>query len=1058
MPANNRIEWQAGQGAIRMVDWEDLRGVGERAGEAGGRTGERAGCDWEDPKMFARGKQPPHTPLFSYRDRRAAGDDDRSSGAMMSLDGVWSFLIAPNPAAAPSGFEAEEFDDRDWASIEVPGHWELQGFGRPIYTNIQYPFPPDPPRVPQEDNPTGCYRRRFELPAQWAGQEIFLTFEGVDAGFHLWINGQPVGYSQGSRNPAEFRITPYLKPGQNTLALRVYRWTSATYIEDQDQWWLSGIFRSVRLQARPAAHVRDVVVRTTSGERPGSADVEIGVELTEDPMSVEATLLDGPGGNVVATSQGVSDSGRVALRLTVENARLWSAEAPYRYRLVLQVKREDGKVVECTGLWIGLRWVEVREGRLWFNGRPIRLRGVNRHEFHPQRGRAITEADMLADIRLLKQHNINAIRTSHYPNQSRWYELCDEYGFYVIDEADLESHGMRDALSIDPAWREAYLDRARRLVCRDRNHACVIAWSLGNESGVGPNIEACAALVRELDPTRPVHYHHAGTADFVNWVTLHYIRLDQIHEMLNDPAARGRPVLLEEYAHAMGNAIGNLREYWELIESEPRLIGGFIWEWCDHALYRQDSAGRRVYTYGGDFGDVPNDGNFCIDGLIFADRTPKPALMEVKKVFEPLKLSLRSAAPAIIQVTSRHVFATTAAIEAQWALLCDGEVIAEESLPLPPVAPGGSRELSLGTLPSASGRERTLTVRLALSQPTAWAQAGHVVAWEQFTLPPQAPAAKTPSGSTTEVAEHGDVLSVRAGDATIHFARSQASLQSYTWGCNLLLTGGPCLNLWRAPLDNDAPFVAAWLAADLHQMQRRPVRCEYQQLEDQSVRIETRALYLDPREGEIAEEEMTYTLLPWGAMLIEHQVRACRPLPTLPRQGLRMTLPGDRWSARWYGLGPHENLCDRQSGAWLGIHEAPVDELTTPYVKPQETGTRGGTRWVCLRPAGANHALMAAASEPMTFTARPYSSADLAQATHWHRLVPMFHVELCLDRKHAGTGNTSLRAERLEPYLVTLDPAPWRLAICGVGDQRLTTQRWHALCDAMEFGGRLTAR
>ncbi len=575
------------------IDWEDN---GLLAGYRRETTAGASANEWENPAFLGENRLP------------AAAT--REHGRKRSLNGKWKFFYAATPGGIPAGFESAGFDAAGWAEIEVPSHIELNGYGIPIYTNIQYPFPAAPPRVP-EANPVGCYRTRFEIAPE-ERERCFIRFAGVDSFYRLWCNGQPVGAAKGSRNPADFELSPFLKEGKNELAVTVYRWSDATYIEDQDMWWLSGIFRDVGLYWKPALSIDDFEVTTTLDE------IRIRVK-TSEPCSVQVELS----GCFCDTFPS-----NLEFRRRVEGVRPWTAETPNLYRLELRT-REDALHTR-----IGFRTVEIREGQFLVNGRPILLRGVNRHEFNCRRGRAVTEEDMLWDVRAMKEHNLNAVRTSHYPNQERWYELCDEYGLYVFDEADLEAHGMQSALSVDPAWRPAYLDRVERMLERDKNHPSIVAWSIGNESGFGDNIIACSDYLRGRDPSRPVNYYHAGEHPCVDIVDLHYPPIEKIKELLATEKS-GRPILLEEYAHSMGNGTGNMREYWELIESEKRLIGGFIWDWIDQGIVHTSPDGKPFYAYGGDFGDYPNDHQFCFNGLVAPERRVKGALADLKHTYRP---------------------------------------------------------------------------------------------------------------------------------------------------------------------------------------------------------------------------------------------------------------------------------------------------------------------------------------------------------------------------------------------------------------------------------------
>jgi beta-galactosidase/evolved beta-galactosidase subunit alpha len=1008
------------------IDWEDHGHFDGHDVQAMAATRE-ALPDWENPAIVGRHKEPPHAPLLPQAELQA-------SPFVQSLDGTWRFHLAATPDAAPDGFPHPDFDDAAWHPITVPGHWELQGFGQPIYTNIQYPFPADPPHVPHDDNPTGCYRTTFELPAAWSGRELFITFEGVDSAFHLWLNGRPVGFSKGSRNPAEFCLTPHLRPGTNVLAVAVYRWSDGSYIEDQDMWYLSGIFRSVYLQSRPQFHIRDMAVRSSPDLTTGSATIGITVETRGLASSAAGTLaaeLHDHRGRVVASAAGTpaTPDAPASLCLHLPQAHLWSPEDPYLYSLDVTLT-VDGRVVDATRHRVGAREVHIADGQFWVNGRSVKLRGVNRHEWHGTRGRSLTEADMLHDVQLIKRAHFNAVRCSHYPNHPCWYELCDAYGLYVIDEADLESHGMKDRLSLDPRWETAYVDRMRRVVVRDRNHACIVAWSLGNEAGYGPNIDAMAAEARRLDPGRPINYYHAQTAPVVDWIGMHYVRLDQMEELARtDPS--GRPILHEEYAHAMGNAVGNLQEYWDLTERTPRLIGGFIWQLRDLAIARRLPGGRTAYAAGGDFGDQPNDGWWGVCGLLGPDDNTRPALEECRKVFQPVTVRCRDDR---LVITNRRDFTTLDDLTAAWSLTDDGSETGAGEFSLPHIGPGQTATVDLPHLPQTDTDvcERILTVRFALGRRTAWAPKGHLVAWDQIVLPPPTPATRQADAPRSPAAavvieDAGDCLTLRGGGLRLRWHKWQGAWFSLRAGGRELFWESPELNVWRAPLDSDGAFVAAWRAADLHQLQRKRVAC----VADGPDGVRQELLWLSPRGEEVFREVRITRIVGDGMLCLDEHLTPLRPLPHLPRIGLRFRLVPALQQARWYGRGPHECLADRCRGAWLGIHQTLIDALAVRYLHAQENGMRCDTRWLELA-ADDGAGLRFTASEPFTFAARRNTVEDLTHANHVENLVPRPFIELCLDHCHAGTGNTSLRAERLPQVQVPAVETRWQVWLAAI--------------------------
>ena len=711
--------------------------------------------EWDNPAITTIGVEPPRATMMIYPDAATARTfDPARSPWMLSLNGDWKFRGVLRPADRPTDFHRPSYDDSGWRTMPVPGVWQMHGFDIPIYTNWLYPFPQDRnkmPSPPYDFNPVGSYRRTFTVPHTWKGRTVYLHFAGVDSCFYVWVNGQFIGYHEDSRTPAEFNITKVLKPGLNTLAVQVYRFGDGAYLEDQDMWWLSGIYRDVYLMATPAVHIRDFGVRTEFDQDYRDARLHLQVNLHNygaAPVmghAVVAKLLDAEGQVVfeapVSSGVPMSQDSEVEMYFhrTIAQPRQWSAESPYLYTLLLSVHAPDGTLVEVVSGRVGFRQVEIKDGRLWINGVPVLLKGVNRHEFDPDRGRAITEESMIQDIRLMKQFNINAVRTSHYPNHPRWYDLCDEYGLYLIDEANVETHGVWDKLTRDPLWRDAFVDRAARMVQRDKNHPSVIIWSLGNESGYGPNHDAMAEWIRAHDRTRPIHYESAGHAAVVDMVSVMYPRIDKLVELATRPGET-RPLVMCEYAHSMGNSTGNLKEYWDVIRAHKRLIGGFIWDWVDQGIRQRTADGEEWFAYGGDFGDQPNDGNFCLNGLISPDREPHPGLWEYKKILEPVTVEPVNLATGEVKITNRRDFTDLSDLAISWEVTADGQAVQSGTLPSLSLRPGESAIVRVPLAPIAPqpATDYWLMIRFALAAPTRYAPAGHEVAWAQFALPAEA--------------------------------------------------------------------------------------------------------------------------------------------------------------------------------------------------------------------------------------------------------------------------------------------------------------------------------
>lgn len=1000
------------------------------------------GHEWQNPQIVGRNKAPGHVPLVPFRDEQTALAGTRAeSPDFRLLNGDWRFHWAPNPASAPAGFHAVDFDDSEWASIRVPGNWQMQGFGVPMYTNVQYPFSiKDLPRVPQDDNPVGSYRTVFAFPDGWAGRRISIIFEGVDSAFYLWVNGTQVGYSQGSRLPAEFEITSHVQPGDNTLAVQVYRWSDGSYVEDQDMWRLSGIHRDVVVLALPPVHIHDYWVATDLDEQYRDATLQATIAIknhTDEThqIAVELKLFDPQDGVVfvhpLAATTIVGPGATASLRLeqNINNPPKWSAEHPNLYTLLVILKRQDGTILQVEECRVGFRQVELKHGQLLVNGVPIRIKGVNRHEHDPDLGKAISKDSMVQDILLMKRFNINAVRTSHYPNDPQWYELCDLYGLYVFDEANIESHGVWDALAKDPAWEHAFLERATRMVERDKNHPCVIVWSLGNESGYGPNHDVIAGWIHQRDPTRLVHYHPAENAPIVDVLGPMYPSVDKIISMAQDPDET-RPVVMCEYAHAMGNSTGNLKEYWEAIEDHERLQGGFIWDWADQGIRQETEDGQEWFAYGGDFGDEPNDGNFCINGLVFPDRKIQPALWEYKKVLEPVKVKAIDLRAGKIEIVNRYHFSALSGLIISWKLSADDRVLQQGTLPQLHT-PAGSTEMV--TVPFSRpelepGAEYWLSLSFTLAHDALWAAAGHEVAWAQFKLPfdvPPVPVLRAARMPQLQMEESEAGLTIRGPEFSLIFDRQAGRITHWAYAGKNLLVDGPELNVWRAPTDNDRGPVwnenlilsRKWYAAGLDRLHHQVRKADAIQIKPQVVRIRIETLVAAPDCAVGFDCAYTYTILGSGDVLIDTDVHPSGDLPSLPRLGLQLRLPGEYRNFSWYGRGPHETYPDRKEGAQVGLYRGTVDEQYVPYITPQENGNKTGVRWVALTD-DEGFGLLAVGLSLLNVSAHFFTPHDLTAARHTYELQRRKDITLHLDYRQSGLGGASCGPGTFPQYLI----------------------------------------
>ncbi|NLY52646.1 MAG: DUF4981 domain-containing protein [Firmicutes bacterium] len=990
--------------------------------------------DWENPQVLHRNRLPAHALLLPYPDEASALTGERGNSPWFRLlNGQWQFCYVASPSLVPSGFQNPDYDASDWDSSTVPSNWQMAGYGRPHYTNVIYPFPVDPPKVPSE-NPTGCYRRIFHVPIDWQNRPVILRFEGVDSAFYVWVNGEFIGFSKGSRLPAEFDITDYVQPGENLVAVQVMQWSDGSYLEDQDMWWLSGIFRDVYIYSPPAVHVYDLRVRTElDGEyRDAVLDAALVIKNCRDTSvkdhELSLSLVDCAGRLVVPTeSQSVEvyAGGDVSLefRIPVANPLKWTAETPNLYKLLVTLKDDSGKVLSVQQCSVGFRQVEIKDGNLLVNGVPIMIKGVNRHEMHPDLGRAVSVDSMIEDILLMKRHNINAVRTSHYANDPRWYDLCDYYGIYVLDETDLETHGFGtvgdiNRLSDDPEWEKAYLDRMERMVERDKNHPSVIIWSLGNESGFGRNHRAMAEWTRKADPTRPIHYEGDRTQEVADIVGPMYTPVDKVIE-LGQEESYTKPVILCEYAHAMGNGPGGFKEYWEAFYKYPRLQGGFVWDWVDQGLRQWTPQGTERFAYGGDFGDEPNDANFLINGLIFPDRRPSPGLLEYKKVLEPVLVEVENLDEKKVRITNRYDFLTLDHLNLSWSITADGKVLETGQLPVPKLAPGetGTVTIPYAELAGLPATDYWLTLRFTLASDCSWAPAGHEVAWAQFKLPvdvSSGPVILMDAMPDLSLSQSNTCLEIKGETFQLSFDKVYGLITSWLHHGRPIITRGPRLNFWRAPTDNDVVYVKEWKRARLNQLQHRVDEVVVEAAK-KHVQVKLRTRIAPPVLDHGFDCTYIYTIYGDGNVMLEVQGRPQGQLPVLPRIGLQMILPIDLNQVSWYGRGPGESYVDSKLANKFGIYACSVDELYVPYVYPQEHGNRTDVFWVALtdlRGVG----LFAAGDRPLNFSAHRFSTEDLEKARHTDELIWRDEIYLNIDYRHHGLGSGSCGPPTLPQY------------------------------------------
>ncbi|KAH8697872.1 beta-galactosidase [Talaromyces proteolyticus] len=1016
--------------------------------------------DWENPRVLERNRLKPRAYFLP--------------NTFISLNGNWDFNYAASPLLAPqpktdSNSDVTAKEATIWKPIAVPGHWQLQGYGRPHYTNVIFPFPCCPPHVPSE-NPTGTYRRTFFVPPEWDKScQLRLRFDGVDSAYHIWVNGIEVGYAQGSRNPAEFDISKLARRGEsNEVLLRVYQWSDGSYIEDQDQWWLSGIFRDVTLIAFPSiARIEDFRVRTELDKSYIDAELKVSVDLTVTvPSTVTVTLFDTSDREKRIESQsGIfkDKQGTLDFALKVSDPKKWTAETPDLYNIEISITTTDD-VTELQKIShrVGFRQVEIINGNIAVNGVPVLFRGVNRHDHHPLFGRAVPLSFLRDDLLLMKRHNVNSVRCCHYPSHPKLFELCDELGLWVMDEADLECHGFYDAVarpldipesmdyeqrkkltfeaaaqftSNNPEWKDAYLDRAIQLVQRDKNHSCVVIWSLGNEAFYGQNHKAMYDYIKGEDPSRPVHYEGDAKALSADMFSFMYPSVERIIRLANEEGdSFKKPIVLCEYAHAMGNAPGGLEEYMEAFRQHRRLQGGWIWEWANHGLWDEE---KGYYGYGGDFGDFPNDGSFVLDGLCFSDHTPTPGLVELRKAYAPVHGWVSD---GTIHIQNRHDFVSLDEIRATYKVEVmdeDSKVVAAGTFDLPRIKAGQTGQLALPyNIPRAKSGEIWLTVIFTVGA-SVWAEANFEVASFQARLDEGSSFLAGGTLSTPKFALICYVEPTRhvvTGAAfNLSFSRTTGSLTSWkTQGQELLSpdSKGTSLNIgfWRPPTDNDVPWdLLEWRRYGLDTVESQLRYMNVEQINETTIKIVTETYLTPPILAWGFHATTTYQVTGDGAINIKVHLKPEGRIPKdLPRIGLNLRLADELDNASWFGLGPGEAYADKKRAQKVGIYSANTAQLHTPYEVPQEGGNRMETRWLRVRDGrgrGLQVQRQKVGSDKDTTTlfqwvATRYSAEAIEKALHACDLVPEKVVRVRLDVESCGVGTGACGPRTLDKYRV----------------------------------------
>src|SRR5579884_43332 len=1018
--------------------------------------------EWDNPAIIHLGTEPPHATMMIYPNAELAKAGDRyASPWFQLLNGDWKFHGSLRPAERPLEFYRPDFSDADWRTMPVPASWQLHGFDIPIYTNIIYPWPQDPkgpPTPPYDFNPVGSYRVTFTVPPSWNGRRVYLHFDGVDSCFYAWLNGVKLGYHEDSRTPAEFDLTPHLKHGENLLAVEVYRFGDGAFLEDQDMWRMSGIFRDVYLWSTAEQHVRDFEVHTELDKAYHDARLTVHAAVANaaaqpTKATFTAQLLDANGspvGKPMSREVQLAASAETSIDLdqAVPNPSKWTAETPYLYKLLLTLEDHAGDVQEVIPVNVGFRKIEIRNGRFLINGKAVLIKGVNRHEHSEDTAKYVPISSMVQDIRLMKQFNINAVRTSHYPNDPAWYDLTDRYGLYVLDEANLECHhygtNPQNRLSNDPAWQAAYLDRQQSMVERDKNHPSVVIWSLGNESGDGPNVAAVYQWTHQRDPSRPFHYegttsHGGSNADINSFM------YPTPQEVVRHAAERPEmPLILCEYSHAMGNSSGGLKEYWDVFYSGTNAQGAFVWDWVDQGIrvpmpgeYRQNTPNATFFAYGGwweDKNGIRNDNDFNNNGLVAADRTPHPGLWAIKYVYRNLHVTPVDLNTGRVRVKNWFDFINAADIaEGWWEVKGGGRTIASGRFADLNLAPGAEKEfqLLLPRFQADPGVEYWLNTSFVLKHDTSWAPRGHEIAWDQFPLPMHspAPAFNPPKTAQLGIDEDGGDVTFTGSEFSLRFNKTEGLITDYRFRHTALLQRGPRPDFWRAPTNNDR---GAWKA--LHEWQSEfPHSQDISVWKDAGPRWEVKDVHVDRIDASSARVtvnadlpvvgatySMTYTIYGSGDVLVDCSYKpGADNLAMMPRFGTELLAAPGLEELTWYGRGPKETMIDRKFER-IGEYHTTVDRDWVEYMRPQENGNKTDVRWVALtNPEGVG--IMAIGAQPLCVTARHFPKEEMERSAYTFQMVRHPETWLNVDWKEMGAGGIdswSPHAYPMEQYRI----------------------------------------
>lgn len=1003
--------------------------------------------DWQKPNVFSVNTEPPHASFVPYlNEQNAMTFEAEKSQLYKSLNGTWKFHFVEKPADALKDFHTLEFDASGWDNIEVPSNWQMKGYGMPIWTNINHPFPPNPPYIPEDYNPVGSYIRYFKTPQNWNENEIFIHFAGVKSAFYFYVNGQEVGYNQGSMTPAEFNITKYLRPDSNKIAVKVFRWSDGSYLEDQGTWRLSGIFRDVFLVARPKIHIRDFTVITDLDENYQHATLKVKTQIVSYNQKKELAptlkiVLYGPDNKFIfeqskTINYKINDKKdhEISIEREIQNPQKWTSETPNLYFLKIILTDNKRNVHEVISANIGFREVEITNGQLRVNGKPIEIHGVNRHEHDPFRGRSVTKENMEKEIILMKKNNINAVRTSHYPNHPYWYQLCDKYGIYVMDEANIESHQLRPQLAKDPKWTDAHIKRGLAMLHRDKNHPSVIIWSLGNEAGIGENFYIMADSMRNNDTTRPIHYEdrdnrYAKPAnpshfDFISNMYAEIETCVKFHKELSDDQ---RPIILCEYASAMGNSIGGLNDYWQIFRKYPRMQGGFIWQWIDQGLAKKDENGKLFWAYGGDFGDnYEEQKSYILDGIITPDLKPTPELYEVKKVYEFIKIEPEDLKNNMIRIYNHYSFTNINKFDVYWEIETDSIVTQKNTLAMH-IPPGENRKIYIPFVQPnpQTAQDYFLKITVRLRNDENWAMRGHILTQEQLPLEIKPKVKKLAATFPEAIAMENDSLIEISNDQfNIQFNKKTAQIITYNYKKTKLFSDSLSVNFWRPPTENDYADkngYKLWKKYGLDNLTIRPVEVK---LIDDNKRVKrVICIYklVNKQEKKVLDVFNAYYIYGSGEIYVYTRLLPDNELSILPKIGLQTTIPKRFSQVEWYGRGFEETYPDRKTTGKIDCFKAKSLDLWSEFPVPQENGNRTDTRWLSIN--NSQIGLFIQSDSLFNFAYRPYSDKNIEQATHPYKLKPEKSNTLSIDYQIAGLGTGACGPGILPKYLIKAQEA-----------------------------------